>query len=75
VNIYVLYIHDDRYSVPTIDSFAAPNDEEAKRAMGHRLGSSPHYFAIELWQDDRIVAKLSRGALDGCGDAAYQMRS
>ena len=63
VNIYAFYIHDDRYSVPTIDFFLAPSDDDAKRKMGDRLGSSPHYFAIELWQGDRIVAKLCQSAV------------
>ena len=73
VNIYVLYIHDDRYSVPTIDSFPSPSDEEAMRAMSERLGSSPHYFAIELWQGDRVVAELRPGAVEG--DAASKAHS
>jgi hypothetical protein len=73
LEIYVLYIHDDRYSVPTIDSFVAKDDEEANQRAGERLHSSPHYFAIDLWRDERRVARLERGALPGHGDPSSSL--
>jgi hypothetical protein len=60
VNIYVLYIHDDRYTVPTVDSLSASSDEVAAYLMENRLGSSPHYFAAELWLDERLIARLAK---------------
>lgn len=59
---YVLYIHDDRYSVPTLDSITVADDERAKEVAAERLASSPHYRAAELWEDDRLVEKLARPA-------------
>ena len=60
MKIYVLYIHDDRYTVPTLDSIAANADERAVRLAVDRLASSPHYYAAELWEDDRLVKRLEK---------------
>jgi hypothetical protein len=60
LNIYVLYIHDDRYTVPTVDSLKAVDDESAKRALRQRLQTSPHYFAVALWHDDRFVERIEK---------------
>lgn len=57
---YVLYIHDDRYTVPTMDSIAANADERAVQGAADRLASSPHYYAVELWEDDRLVKRLEK---------------
>ena len=59
---YVLYIHDDRYSVPTLDSITVDGDAPARRLAAERLASSPHYFRVELWEDDRLVEKLQRSS-------------
>ena len=68
MNVYVLYIHDDRYSVPTMDSLRASDDATATQLLKQRLESSPHYFAVALWQDERFVARLEKGG-DGGGAA------
>jgi hypothetical protein len=65
LNVYVLYIHDDRYSVPTVDSLRAADDESAKQLLTERLLTSPHYFAVALWQDERFVGRIEKGALLG----------
>ncbi len=57
---YLLYIHDDRYTVPTLDSIAVDGDERARELAAERLASSPHYLTAELWEDDRLVEKLTR---------------
>ncbi len=57
---YLLYIHDDRYTVPTLDSIAVDGDERARELALERLASSPHYRAADLWEDDRLVEKLTR---------------
>ena len=59
---YVLYVHEDRYSVPTLDSITVAGDELARAAAADRLASSAHYRAVELWEDDRLVAKLEKPA-------------
>lgn len=57
---YVLYVHDDRYTVPTLDSIAVDGDERAVQLAADRLASSPHYYAAELWEDDRLVRRLEK---------------
>ena len=57
---YVIYVHDDRYTVPTLDSITASGDERARQLTRERLASSPHYHAVELWEDDRMVARLEK---------------
>ena len=60
MNVYVLYIHDDRYTVPSVDSLRAINDETAKQLLRERLATSPHYFAVALWQDERFVERIEK---------------
>jgi hypothetical protein len=60
LNVYVLYIHDDRYSVPTVDSINASDDETAKQILRERLGTSSHYYAVALWHDDRFVERIEK---------------
>jgi hypothetical protein len=62
LNVYVLYIHDDRYSVPTVDSLRASDDESAKQLLRQRLQSSPHYFAVALWHDERFVERIEKSS-------------
>lgn len=57
---YVLYIHDDRYTVPTLDSLTVNDDERAREVAGERLASSRHYHLAELWESDRLVARLEK---------------
>jgi hypothetical protein len=59
---YVLYLHDDRYSVPTLDSIIVDGDERGRQLAAERLASSPHYLLVELWEDDRLVVKLQRSS-------------
>jgi hypothetical protein len=60
LKIYTLYIHDDRYSVPSLDAVSVSDDELAQEAARARLNASPHYHAIEIWEDDRFVGKIER---------------
>jgi hypothetical protein len=57
VNVYTLYIEDDRYSVPTIDILSAETDDEAQALVVERLAASPHYLSVEAWVDDRFVCR------------------
>jgi hypothetical protein len=61
LDIYTLYIEDDRYSVPTIDILTAETDEAARALAAQRLGSSPHYRSVEVWADDRYVWRTPNG--------------
>jgi hypothetical protein len=57
---YTLYIHDDRYSVPSLDAVTVRDDERACEVAANRLTVSPHYQLIEVWEDDRFVGKFDR---------------
>ena len=59
---YVLYVHDDRYSVPTLDTITVDGDERARQLAAERLAASPRYFMVELWEEDRLVEKLERSS-------------
>ena len=57
MDVYTLYIEDDRYSVPTIDILSAQSDDEARALVVERLAASPHYQSVEAWVDDRFVCR------------------
>ena len=57
---YTLYIHDDRYSVPSLDAVTVRNDERACEVAQNRLAASAHYRLIEVWEDDRFIDKFER---------------
>ena len=65
VETYMLYMHDDRYSVPMLDAVIVRDDDHAIEIAAQRLYSSPHHRIAELWQDDRLVCRISREDLDG----------
>jgi len=60
VKIYTLFIHDDRYSVPSLDAVSAIDDRSAQTIASARLDGSTHYHAIEIWDDEREVARVER---------------
>jgi hypothetical protein len=71
LNVYTLYIEDDRYSVPSIDILMASSDEQAEELAGLRLASSPHYLSVAVWRDEQLVCELADpGASDAAADAA-----
>ena len=57
---YTLYIHDDRYSVPSLDAVIVRDDDRARAIGRNRLAFSPHYHLVEVWEDDRFVDKFAR---------------
>ena len=61
MNIYIFYIEDDRYSVPTIDILTADSDSAAQALAIERLTNSPHYTLVEVWADDRYVFRHPNG--------------
>jgi hypothetical protein len=60
LNVYTLYIEDDRYSVPTIDILQALDDAQALGLAAERLSASPHYLAVEVWADERLVGRAPK---------------
>jgi hypothetical protein len=57
---YFLYVHDDRYSVPTLDTVIVRNDQRASEIAAKRLASSDHYRGVEIWEDERLVCRFDR---------------
>jgi len=64
VNTYMLYVHDDRYTVPTLDTVIVRDDDRAIEIAAQRLSSSPHYRAVEMWDDDRLVCQIDRSGAE-----------
>jgi hypothetical protein len=58
VKTYTLYVHDGRYTVPTLLTIDARDDESACTNARQHLSSSPHYSAVEVWDDERLVARV-----------------
>jgi hypothetical protein len=61
LNIYTIYIHDDRYSVPNLDIIDAQTDDEARAEAILRLNASPHHQAIEIWTLNGFLARIEAG--------------
>lgn len=61
---YFLYVHDDRYTVPNLDTIIVRDDERARALAAKRLASSPHYRGVEVWEDERLVVRLDRPDID-----------
>lgn len=55
---YLIYIHDRRYAVPNMEWLVAADERGAIELVGRRLASNAHYLAVELWQDDSLLARL-----------------
>lgn len=65
---YILYVHDDRYSVPTLDTVIVRNDARAIEIADKRLASSAHYWTVEVWEDERLVYRINRPDLAPAND-------
>lgn len=57
---YILYIHDTRYSAPTLLVVSAGCDQRAHEIARLRLVDSPHHQLVEIWRDDEQVGLLLR---------------
>ena len=60
----MMYVHDDRYSVPNLDTVTVRDDERAIEIATQRLSASPHYRIVEMWDDERLVCRIGRDDLD-----------
>lgn len=58
---YTLYIEDERYAAPTLLTVEVRGDERVRELASERLAQSPHYRAVEIWDDDRLVGKVEAG--------------
>jgi hypothetical protein len=62
VKTYFLFVIDDRYSVPSLDSIVANDDAGAADAARARLAASSHYGGVEVWDDNRLVFRVRANA-------------
>ena len=58
MKLFALYVDDDRYSVPTLFTAELADDASATTLRRTYYASSPHYFAVEIWDGDRRVGKV-----------------
>lgn len=58
VRTFSFYIHDVRYSAPTLKLVQASDEEEARRRAQAWLDESTHHQAIEVFEDDQPVLRL-----------------
>jgi hypothetical protein len=61
VTTYTLYVRDGRYAVPTLLTVESRDDDGARALAQRHLESSAHYQSVEIWDDEREVAKLTLG--------------
>jgi hypothetical protein len=55
---YTIFIHDKRYSVPTLLAENFDHDDHAREYAVARLAASRHYTAIEIWDQDIQLCHL-----------------
>ncbi len=55
---YTLYIHDGRYGAPALLVVDLRDDDRARAFAFERLGQSTYYSAVEIWDGDRLVARV-----------------
>jgi predicted GNAT superfamily acetyltransferase len=60
VRTYLLYVHDERYSVPTLDTIVVADDERAREVAAARLIASQHHRSVEVWDEARLVCGIDR---------------
>jgi hypothetical protein len=57
-----IYIHDDRYTVPTWRT-ADIRAEDATALARALIASNDHYRRVDLWLDDQLIALANRTEL------------
>lgn len=58
MNGYEVFVHDDRYSVPTLHLISAADLGDARRAADALLCASPHHLGVELWSGGEQILAL-----------------
>jgi hypothetical protein len=61
VKTYFFYIEDDRYRLPNLFAFTALDDAQALLAAQSKLAESLHHRSIDIFDEDRLVARIARG--------------
>lgn len=58
LNSFEIFVHDDRYSVPTLQLVTAADDTSAVAAAESLLHASPHHRGVELWGGGERLMEL-----------------
>jgi hypothetical protein len=57
---FSFYIHDQRYSVPTLQIVTVRDEERARELAQQRLAEGEHHLAIEVVEDQVELFRLER---------------
>jgi hypothetical protein len=57
---YMVYFDDDRYRARNLEVITADDDEAACARVRADLAANPHHLAAEIWDDNRLVARVDR---------------
>ena len=55
---FEIFVHDDRYSVPTLHLVPAAHESAARRLAEGLLLTSAHHHGVELWRDGEQLLAL-----------------
>jgi hypothetical protein len=65
MRMFSFYIHDSRYSVPTLQWVDASDEVRARELAQARLDESMAHLSVEVLEDDRPLFALTREAVAG----------
>lgn len=60
-----LFIHDDRYSAPTINFVLCRPDDDGYDHAADLLKDSPHHVVVEVFFEDECLLRLERDEVVG----------
>lgn len=64
------FVHDDRYTVPTLHLVSASDEESARSLADELLRASPHHVGVELCRNGEQLAALGVCAVRRRGDTS-----
>jgi hypothetical protein len=57
---FSFYIHDRRYSVPTLQIVTVRDEDRARELARQRLEEAEHHLAVEVLEDQTELFRLER---------------
>ena len=67
---YEIFVHDERYSVPTLQLVTLADEAEARLVADALLRNSPRHLGVELWRSGEQLM-----ALGDCPDRRHSQVS
>ena len=67
---YTIFIRDERYSVPTVRFVTVATETRAAELAAALLLESHHHLAVELCEDDKLLACFDRDGVTWLNDQA-----